>query len=272
MKHNRIIKTIFYAIVLITVVIYLYPLLYVVNVSLKTSDEFIRTPLSIAKSFELQNYASAWQKANFGTYIFNSILYTAVCTLTSLLITVLIAFPIARKYIKSHKIIYKMFLIGMFLPGGGITVFQMILNLHLYNTRFGYMITMIGTGGVSLFFFINYINSIPKDFDEAAAIDGCGYFKFIFTILIPLIKPAIASMGILGAIGIWNDIIGASIYLSDNAKYPIVKGLFAFVGQYNNNWTEMTAATAIVATPLILLYIALQKYIVDGAVAGAVKQ
>lgn len=271
MKKKFSVKFIMYFIIAVLLVVYLFPLFYVFNTSLKTEPEFIKSTLSITKSFNLKNYIDAWNQANFGTYIFNSIFYMVICTSLSIILAILLAFPIARNYLKHGGLIYSFFLAGMFLPDGTIPQFKMLSALNLYNTRIGYMLGFIGGGGVTLFMFVSYIKGIPKELDEAASIDGCGYFKYIFTILTPLMKPAIASMSILTALNVWNDIIRAVIYLSDEKILPMTRGLYVFTGSFNNTWTLQTAALVIVAAPIIILYIFLQNYIIDGTLAGGIK-
>lgn len=271
MKRSLGVKIFVYSFIALLVVVYLFPLFYVFNTSLKTEPEFIKSTLSIAKSFHFQNYVDAWREANFGTYVINSVLYMVVCTVLSLVLAILLAFPIARNYLKFGGLIYGLFLAGMFLPDGTIPQFRMLLSLNLYNSRIGYMLGFIGGGGVTLFMFVSYIKGIPKELDEAACIDGCGYFRYIFSILIPLMKPAIASMAILSGLNVWNDIIRAVIYLSDNKLLPMTRGLYMFTGSFNNTWTLQTAALVIVAAPIIVLYIFLQKYIIDGTLSGGIK-
>ena len=120
-------------------------------------------------------------------------------------------------------------------------------------------------------FLTSYLRGIPKELDEAANIDGCGYFWFFFRVIVPLAKPAISSLGILTAIPIWNEITNSIIFLSDDKLFPISKGLYAFSGLYNINYPELMSALVIVSIPLIIVYAFTQKYIVSGLVAGAVK-
>src|SRR5690554_2532936 len=126
------------------VIIYVYPILNVVNVSLKTKQDFILKPIAITQTFNFDNYVTAFERANFATYIWNSIFYMAVCTLASTLMAVFLAFPISRKYIALHGFLYMMFVAAMFLPDGTIPQFQMFLRLGLYNTRIGYMLGLMG--------------------------------------------------------------------------------------------------------------------------------
>lgn len=268
---SPVFKVFSYVLVILFLFIYLFPMFYIVNTSLKTAQDYMLFPSSITTTFNISNFSVAWQKANFGMYIWNSILYTAVCTLASLLMSVLIAFPISRKYVPASGFLHYLFLAGLFLPSGMIPTFQLILSAGLYNTRIGYMLIMTGVNATSVFFFTGYFKGIPKDLDEAATIDGCGYFRYVMTTIIPLSKPAIISMGMLSMIGVWNDIISSTIYLTSEAKYNITRGMFVFQGQYSNDWTLTAAALLIVALPLVVVYLFGQKYIVDGVMSGAVK-
>ena len=191
--------------------------------------------------------------------------------MASLLLSLFIAFPIARRYVPFSGLWYYLFLCGLFLPSGAIPLFQIVLNLGLYDTKLGYMLIMTGVNATSVFFFTGYLKSLPRDMDEAAVIDGCGYLRYMLRCVVPLAKPAIASMGLLTMIGVWNDIVSSTIYLTSETNYNITRGLFVFSGQYQNDWTLMAAALFIVAAPLIVLYLFGQRYIVDGIMAGGVK-
>jgi raffinose/stachyose/melibiose transport system permease protein len=260
-----------YIVLFLVMVLYLVPLYFALNVSLKTSREFIQNSVGLTKSWAFGNYATAWQRASLGNYILNSVLYTSVCTVLSLTLSLFVAFPIARKYIPFSNVWYYLFVCGLFLPNGMIPLFQIILRTGLYNTQPGYMLVMTGVNATSVFFFTGFLKSIPRDMDDAAAIDGCSYFKYMINCVIPLSKTALTSMGILTMIGVWNDIISSTIYLTDAKIYNITRGLFAFTGQYQNNWTLMAAAMFIVASPLIASYIAGQRFIVSGIMAGGLK-
>lgn len=255
----------------IAMIVFLLPLGYAIMTSLKTPSEFLKNPVGFQFTLTLQNFVSAWQKASFQSYILNSLIYVVCCTFITLLCSLFISFPIARKYISWSKGLYLLMICGMFLPDGTIPLFQMLLHMNLYNTRTGYIISMLQIGGVSVMFFTSYLKSIPKELDEAAIIDGSGYFTYFLQIVVPLSKPAIASLAILTAINVWNDIVKAVIFLSDNKLFPITKGLFVFSGQYSTSWTELMAAMVMVSLPLVILYFCMQKQVVGGLTAGSVK-
>lgn len=256
---------------LLLIIVFLVPLFYVFNTSLKSDKDFLKSSVSLASSLRWQNYAEAWKQASFDSYVFNSLFYLFVVVGFSLLMALFLAFPISRKMTAFSGLIYTAFLAGMFLPNGIIPLFQMLLSLDLYNTRTGYILTLVNGGGVTLFFFVSYIKGIPKDFDEAAAIDGCGYFRYMLFIMLPLMKPALSSMAILAAINVWNEVIHAIVFLSNDRLYPVTRGLFVFKGQYSVSWPLLSAALTMVAAPLLILYLFLQRFIIDGVVAGGVK-
>lgn len=260
-----------YLIVAIILVLYALPLLSLVNASLKTPSGFILDPTGLTKTFEWKNYVDAWNIGAFGTTIFNSLLYTVISSVLSTVFSVLLAFPIARGYVKGSRFWYILFVVALFLPSALIPQFQLMVNIGLYDTQIGYILLQTATLGVGPFLVIGYLRSIPRDLDEAAVLDGCGYFRYVLTVATPLMQPVLVTTFLLHAIGVWNDIIGPTIYLS-NAQYtPVTLGLFAFYGQYGNEWAKLSAATLIVALPLILLYVLLQRYFIEGAVGGALK-
>lgn len=264
-------KIILYLFLAVLLVIYIYPIYYIVNTSLKTQQDFLANPIGFTKTFAFENFKLAWENANFETYIWNSIFYTTICTGINILMAIFLAFPVARKYFKFSGLIVTMFVSTLFLPDATIPRFQMFLRMNIYNTRLGYILWMLGVNGIALMFFVSYVRGIPKDFDEAAAIDGCSYIRYIVKIIIPMMKPAIASMAILNAINIWNDIIGATIILRNDKLLPITRGLLNFSGSYSVNWTQLTAAMLIVALPLIIVYVFTQKYIIESVVASGLK-
>jgi len=260
-----------YAVVIVVVLLYVFPLLLLVNASLKTPIGFILDPTGLSKTFHWQNYVNAWQQGDFGTTVLNSLLYTVVSSIISTVLSILLVFPVARGYVRGSRFWYALFVISLFLPSALIPQFQLILNMGLYDTQIGYILLNAATLGVGPFLVIGYLRSIPKDLDEAAVIDGCGYFRYVFTIVTPLIKPVLVTAFLLHAITVWNDIIGPTIYLSNPQYAPVTLGLFSFYGQYGNEWAELSAATLIVAVPLIVMYVLLQRYFVEGAIAGALK-
>lgn len=259
-----------YAILLVLTVIYAGPLLIMVNTSLMTTREFMRDATAIPADLQFSNFSEAWEKANFSQYMTNSLIYAGSATAIYVITAVFVAFPIARRYVRWSNFLLTLFVIALFLPPALIPQFQLILNLGLYNTRIGYIMLLV-TNPVGIIILVNSMKSIPRELDEAASIDGCGYIRFVVSIVFPLARPAIATVVILHAIGIWNELILATIYLTDQEYYPITRGMIVFQGVYGFNWPVLAAAIMMMAVPMIVLFLFLQRYIISGLTGGAVK-
>lgn len=264
------------AALIIMALIMIFPLLLVLNVSLKTQAEFNQNPSGIFEwkpAGELfSNYSYAFERMN----IFGRLLYTVAMTVGSALIAcivvTLVAFPLARNHFKGSGKVFGFILISMFFPGSLVANIFLVQNLGLYNSPV-VLIIFWGFGGLTVYIFMTmqFISELPKDLDEAAFIDGCGYFRYIFQFVIRLSLPILSTVFILKLVGAWNDFLTPYIYLIEDRYMTISTGLFAFRGQFSSNWPGLAAATFSVALPVIILYVFLQRYIIEGMAAGALK-
>jgi raffinose/stachyose/melibiose transport system permease protein len=263
-------KVLSYTVLIIFAIIYAGPLLMLVNTSLKTLPEFMKSATSPVTSFNFENFVDAWQKANFPRYLTNTVIYTVSATVVYIVTAIFLAFPVSRGYIKGAKIILSLFIVALFLPPALIPQFQLMLRLGLYNNPLGYIL-LFTINPIGFVILVNYIKTIPIELDEAAALDGCGYFRYVTMILFPLIRPAVATVAVLHAIGIWNELILPTIYLTNQDYYPITWGMIVFQGVYGSNWPTLAAAVLIMTFPMLLIFLLMQRYIISGLTAGAVK-
>lgn len=263
-------KILSYAVLILFAIIYAGPLLMLVNTAFKTLPAFMKDAVSITDSLNFKNFTEAWNRANFPRYLTNTLLYTVSATVIYILTAVFVAFPIARGYVKHANWILTMFVVALFLPPALIPQFQLMLSLGLYNNPVGYVMLFL-TNPIGIVILVNYIKSVPKELDEAAALDGCGYFRFVISIIFPLIQPAIATVAVLHAIGIWNELILPTIYLTSQEYYPITRGMIVFQGVYGSNWPTLAAAVLIMMLPMLAIFLLLQRYIISGLTQGAVK-
>ncbi|MBQ8885454.1 MAG: carbohydrate ABC transporter permease [Clostridia bacterium] len=253
-----------------------FPLLLVLNVSLKSSTDFLKDPsgLFAFKPFKelFANYKEAFEVLD----VFGRLAYTVGITVGSALIScvviALVAFPLARGHFKGSDKVFTFILLSTFFPGSLIANIFLVQNLGLYNSPF-VLVIFWGFGGLTVYIFmaIQFVKDIPRDLDEAAFIDGCGYFRYVFGFVIPLMKPILSTVFILKLVGGWNDFLTPYIYLIEDKYMTISTGLFAFKGQFSSDWTGISAATFTVALPVICLYVFLQRYIIEGMAAGALK-
>ncbi|WP_223187450.1 carbohydrate ABC transporter permease [Streptomyces sp. CBMA29] len=244
------------------------PLVYVLLQAFKTYTGFLQNPTGMPHPWTTESFSAAWSQGHFGRQMINSLVYAVIPDVVTLILGVFLAFPISRGYFKYSNGLYTFFIFSGFLPGGLIPLFIEARTLGLYNSMVGYLI-LTSLSGAGFFFFVGYIKGIPREIDEAAALDGCGYIRFIFTIIIPQMKPALATFAIFGFVHAWNNLILPLVMLSDSALWPVTRGLYSFFGEYSQNWPLIAAGTFIVAAPIMLLFILLQRYLVEGVAGGA---
>ncbi len=259
-----------YAMLLIFAIIYAGPLLMLINTAFKTLPDFMKDATSLVPSLNFDNFSEAWTRANFPRYLTNTLIYTISATAIYTITAVFVAFPVARGYIRGGNYILTLFIIALFLPPALIPQFQMMLALGLYNNPLGYIL-LFTVNPIGIVILVNYIKTVPIELDEAAAIDGSGYFRFVISVLLPLIRPAIATVAVLHAIGIWNELILPTIYLTNQDYYPITRGMIVFQGVYGSDWPTLAAGVLIMTLPMVIIFLVLQRYIVSGMTAGAVK-
>ena len=259
-----------YLILLIFAVIYLGPLLMLLSTSLKTMPDFMKNATALPATLNFQNYLDAWEKANFPRYLTNTILYTVSATVIYVVTGVFVAFPIARGYVRGAGFLLTLYVIALFLPVALIPQFQLMLSLGLYNNPIGYVMLFL-VNPIGIVILVNYFKSLPVELDEAAAMDGCSYLRFVATVILPLSRPAIATVAVLHAIGIWNELILPTIYLTNKDYYPITRGMIVFQGVYGSDWPTLAAAVLIMTLPMLIIFLVLQRFIVSGLTAGAVK-
>ncbi len=259
-----------YLVLIIFAIMYIGPLFMLVNTSLKTLPEFFKSATSLPETLNFGNFAEAWEKANFARLMINSLIYTAVSTTLYIITAIFVAFPIARGLVRGHGVIFTLFVIALFLPPALIPQFQLILRMGLYNNPVGYILFFL-VNPIGIVILVGYIRTLPRELDESAAMDGCSYFRFVWQIIIPLSRPAIATVVVLHAIGIWNELILPTIYLTSEEFFPVTRGLIVFQGVYGSDWPTLAAAVLILTVPMVILFLFLQRYIISGLTQGAVK-
>ncbi len=268
-KANIAINIFFILICLFSIV----PLFSVLNVSLKSTQDFLNNPTALTIKPTLDNFAVAWERADMLNSFKNSIILAFFTPLGICIIATMIAFPIARKHFKGANLLYTILVISLFLPmtAGLIPKIILFKKLHLINHLYGLIISGWANIALPILIISGFIKSIPRELDEAASIDGCGYFRYIFKVIFPLSRPAWVTVFILNMLTSWNDFIGPYIFLTDPSKRPISTALHVFVGTYSIDYTTMCAGVIIALIPIVATFILLQRYIISGMVSGAIK-
>jgi len=265
-----------WTILIVMSLLLIVPILILVNASLKTLVEFQESPNSIFRlkpiTELIYNYKEAFAVLSVVKRFIYTVGMTTLSAIISCIIVILVAFPVARRYFRGYNKVTTFIIASMFFPGSLVANIWLVRFLHLYNSPL-VLIMFWGFGGLSVYIFmaIRFVSDLPKELDEAAFIDGCSFFAYIFRVVIPLTKPILVTIFILKFVGAWNDFLTPYIYLIDDQYMTLSTGLFNYKGQYSSNWPGLSAATVLIAFPVVTLYAFMQKYIVDGMTDGAIK-
>ncbi|MFZ7947074.1 MULTISPECIES: carbohydrate ABC transporter permease [Bacillaceae] len=255
--------------------IWIYPFLWMVSASFKTQGEFFKNGLSlIPEHFTFENIIRAWNEANFEQYFLNSVVITVGTIIIVLLSTATCGYVLGRYSFRGKKIVYALLIASMFVPTefAIIPIYDLIKSMGLMNTRFG--VILAESGGNHIIFillFATFFAKIPKELEEAALMDGSGFFQTFFTVMLPLAKPVIGSVVIMQFIWSWNSFL-MPLILTLNAPdaRPLSVGLYALRGENIVDWTGIAAGGTIAIVPIVVIFLCLQRYFVDG-IAGSVK-
>ena len=210
-------------------------------------------------------------KGTFSTYFINSLIYTFTIVAGTLIIATLAAFPIARGHLRGSNCFYILFLSGILLPAGIIPQFFIMQQIGLYDTRLGYILLWWSRIALPIFILTGFIKSIPSELRRRGGHRRLPVRPVRRADHRAALKPALSVVGLILAIRVWNDIIGPVIFLPSRDIKPISAGLLQFFAENAAEWTLIAAAIAITASPLVLLYIFTQRYIIAGMTSGALK-
>ena len=268
-------RSIVYVLLSVVALIWIYPCIWMITASLKTQDEFFASGLSlIPKSLNFENYVRAWNNANFGVYFKNSIIVTVSVVVIVLLATSAAGYVMGRYAFVGKKLIMGIFMASITIPlvFTVIPIYELLKEMGLEQNLLGLILAEAGGGHVIfLMLFSSFYGGIPKELEEAATIDGSGFLKTYSSIMFPLAKPIMATVVIMQFIWTWNSfLLPLIVTLSRPELRTLAVGLYALRGENVVDWTGIAAGACIAVLPIILIFICLQRYFVDG-VAGAVK-
>lgn len=268
-------KSIIYILLAVVAFVWVYPFIWMITASLKTQDEFFASGLGlIPKSLNFENYVRAWNNANFGVYFKNSIIVTVSVVVIVLLATSAAGYVMGRYAFVGKKLIMGIFMASITIPlvFTVIPIYELLKEMGLESNLLGLILAEAGGGHVIfLMLFSSFYGGLPKELEEAATIDGSGFMKTYTSIMFPLAKPIMATVVIMQFIWTWNSfLLPLIVTLSKPELRTLAVGLYALRGENVVDWTGIAAGACIAVLPIIIIFICLQKYFVDG-VAGAVK-
>lgn len=253
----------------------LFPLLWLVVSSLKTNYEFLaESPFALPAIPQWQNYVNALTVAGLGRMLLNSVFVGLAATLLNVIIASMSAYCISRFRFKGREKLFTLFTIGILVPLNALMVpyFVIINKLGLYNTYRG-MILLYSAIGIpmSTFLIRGLMDSIPAEVEEAAYIDGCGFFGRFFHVILPLSRTGIVTAATFQFLTCWNEFVFANLIISSEKLRTIQVGIRYFTNQFSTDYVSMYAAIVISIVPSILGYVLFQEQIIAGMTSGAVK-
>ena len=274
-KRNIILKYFFLTVLLL---IMLYPIFWLVGASMKESEEIFGNPSILPDAFDLSGYKRALEGisgVSMAQFMGNSLVLTTINVLVTVASSCFIAYGFARFDFKGKKLFFILMIGTMMLPNAVLIIprYMVFNQLHWLNSYLTFWApSLLGVNFFNIYMMIQFYRGIPKELDEAAKLDGCGSFQILVRIILPLSKPAVMSIGVLQFLWTWNDYFNSLIYINKVSKYPVSIGLQLMLG-YNSvtDWQKVLAAGFMSIIPCVIVYAALQKYLVQGTVTAGLK-
>lgn len=272
---NHVRMTLISVVLLAVCFVWVYPFLWMVSSSIKTNAEVFSGLGLFPKAIRLDNYVRAWHDAHIGDYFFNTVFVTVTSIVISVLAVSMMGYVLGRYRFPGKRIVIGLLAAAVFLPEGYtiIPIFDLINKLGLQDSLWGLALAEAGGAHVvAILLFAGYFSQLPKELEEAAMMDGAGFVRIFWQVYLPLAKPVTATAIILQFMHSWNDfLLPLVLTLNKPELRTLSVGIYSFQGEYFTDWSGMAAAATIGLLPIIVVFLFLQRYFVEG-IAGAVKQ
>ena len=280
-RAAKIRSTFFSHLVLILVsLISIFPFIWLISTSLKGNSEniFAYPPQIIPQDFTWANYTGVWDKVNFIGYFINSMIVAGGTVVLNLILSAMAGYPLARMEFKGKKIAFFAILATIMIPFQAIMlpVYLITLKLHLTDNVSNFagfmgLIMPFAVSAFGIFLMRQAFLGIPKEMEEAAIVDGCNVFQVFWKVLIPMVKPSLAVLAIFTFIGSWGEFLWPSIVLTKEAMYTLPVGVNNLQGMFSSNWRFIAAGSILSTIPILIFFLAMQRYFISGENEGAVK-
>lgn len=267
-------KFLAYAVMVLFSLMTIYPIFWLIMNSFKTTREFQVSQLGFPKEPTLANYVQAWDMGDFGKLFPNSLIYTIGATLGIILLSLLAGFAFAKIKSRATGPIYGSFIIGILLTISSLMIplFLEVNLLGIYNTRLAVLLVYIGAGlPTGIYLSTEFIKGIPTALVESARIDGAGFLRIFWKIILPMAMPVATTLAILNITGIWNEFALINILVSRTELKSLPLGIYKFSGSLSTDYGKQFAALTVGMAPMLIFYFIFRKQITKGVAAGAVK-
>jgi raffinose/stachyose/melibiose transport system permease protein len=248
------------------------PFYLIVTNSFKTKADASSMSAALPASLHLENFSTVISEGKLATSFLNSMLYATGSTIIGTLLAAMAAFVLSRNRSRFNRFLYFFIILGIALPANYFTLTRVMQITTLINTKTG-MILLYAAGQIpfGVFLIYGFLDTVPRELDEAAIMDGCGPIQLFFQIIIPMLTPVLVTDAVLSFLGAWSNFIMPLYYLNNTANWPMTLSVYNFFGQYQANWNLVSADILLTVLPVILVYLFAQRYILSGLTSGAVK-
>ncbi|MBO5460809.1 MAG: carbohydrate ABC transporter permease [Ruminococcus sp.] len=274
-KKKKTMKPLLWIVLIIVAVIQIFPLIWLVDFSLASSNEmFTSGLLIIPEKIQWGNYVKAFVDGHFLLYLKNSILINGLAVLLVIIVSIMAAFACRRMRWKLSGLVKTLLLMGMMIPIHATLLpnYKIYNTLGLTDTIWALLIPYVAFSlPQGMFLMTSFMESIPVELEEAAVMDGCGIYRIIFQVITPMLKSSIVTVAIMTFLNNWNEFMMASTYLSSPTWKTLPFSVLEFTGQYSSNYAVQFAVMALTAAPAVIVYVLLNKHITKGVGMGAVK-
>ena len=274
-KESKARRRITLAVFIVVAFIQLFPLIWLVDFSLCNSNEMFTSGILVwPEKLQWNNYYLAFRDGNFLHYLKNSLLINTLAVVLVVLISIMASFACTRMYWKLKGVVALIMVMGMMIPIHATLLPNYVIydRLHLTDTIWALLIPYIAFSLPQGYFLTSsFMDSIPRELEEAALIDGCTVYQVVFVIIMPLMKSSISTVSIMTYLNNWNEFMMATTYLSSPKWKTLPFSILEFTGQYSSNYAVQFAVMALSAAPAIIVYVILNKHITKGVAMGAVK-
>lgn len=269
-----------HAILIFTSLMSIFPFIWLLSTSLKGHGEniFAYPPALIPQDFTWANYTGVWHKVDLMRYFINSMIVAAGTVILNLILSSLAGYPLARMEYRGKKIIFFAILATIMVPFQAIMLPVYLITLKLnfvdsVSNTMGFigLIMPFAVSAFGIFLMRQAFLAIPREMEEAAIVDGCGVFQVFWKVLLPMVKPSLAVLAIFTFIGSWGEFLWPSIVLTKETMYTLPVGVNNLQGMFSSNWRFIAAGSIISTIPIIIFFLAMQKYFISGENDGAVK-
>ncbi|REK65749.1 MULTISPECIES: carbohydrate ABC transporter permease [Cohnella] len=275
MKSNKAGRIVLEVVMILLSLVFLYPLFLAVINSLKSFQEVMTDVIALPKKLAFENYSYVWKYIDYPRLFLNNTIVTVLGLAGIILISSIAAYKLARTKSRISSIVYFLCIMPMLIPFQSImlTVLQLAKDINLSDSTWGLGILYWGFGApLAIFIYHGFVKGIPKEIDESATIDGASGFRLFFTVIFPLLKSVTTTIIIIDVMWIWNDFLLPLLMVNGSpSTKTLTLAAYTFVGQYTSDWQYAMTAMVMAVLPSIIVFMFLQKHIVKGVVAGAVK-